>query len=31
MILKDAFIPDKNGTFDVKIENGIIVEIDKNI
>ncbi len=31
MILKNAFIPDKNDTFDIKIENGVIVDIDKNI
>ncbi len=31
MILKNAFIVDKNDVFDVKIENGIIVDIDKNI
>lgn len=31
MILKNAFIPNKNDTFDVKIENGVIVDIAKNI
>lgn len=31
MILKNAFIVDRNDVFDVKIESGIIVDIDKNI
>ena len=31
MIFKNAFIVDRNDVFDVKIENGIIVDIDKNI
>ena len=31
MILKNALILDKQNTFDVKIENGIISDIDKNI
>ena len=31
MILKNAFIPDKNNYFDIKIENGIIIDIDKSI
>ena len=31
MILKNAFIINKNDTFDIKIENGIIAGIEKNI
>ena len=31
MILKNAFILNRNDTFDIKIENGIIVDIAKNI
>lgn len=31
MILKNAYIPNKNDTFDIEIKNGIITDIDKSI